>query len=261
MRWRPGMDPEAPRLADGGTGSPSLRGRRGDILGAGLESDERHLQCVVPMGEFEDSSPKPVRAPSNSYGLGLCGTERIRRIRWRFRHQLGNLAKVVERLPPARHLPLSSKMQPEIRRFVDRAVVATDPPVLRQRPATLTFGFLLYVWQRRTLSRHHRLARSISRVYLVPRTRNLCAFAHRHGGKDAAEHGSSWTAWARRFATCTPRGRPRLPGHDLLCFQTGRGREGRADFARMGHFSPSSLRSRLRDRRHVACEDGTPQPP
>ena len=78
------------RRRDGpGSGTPrrrrhrrrGLRGRRGNVPGARRESDERHLQFVLPMGEFQDAGTEPIRAPSDPDDLGLRGTQRVRECR------------------------------------------------------------------------------------------------------------------------------------------------------------------------------------
>ena len=178
-----GMDPEAPGLADGGTGAQAYADAVATYLGLGLSrmSDICNASCrwessktqvrnlfgrqAIPM-VWDYAEPNIFSESAGDFGVSL-----------------GNLVKVVER-------QISSVPSAVIQRdaagdtlLLDGAVVATDPPYY-DNVGYADLSDFFYVWQRRTL---RDIWPDLYRRVLVPKGRELVATPHRHGGRDAAE--------------------------------------------------------------------------
>ena len=178
-----GMDPDAPRLANGGTGAQAYADAVATYLGLGLSrlSDICNASCrwessktqvrnlfgrqAIPM-VWDYAEPNVFAESAGDFGISL-----------------GNLTKVVERL--ALNAP-SGVIQQDAAgdtSLVTKAMIATDPPYYDNVPYADISDFF-YVWQRRTL---RAIWPDLFRRVLTPKDEELVAFAYRHGGKRAAE--------------------------------------------------------------------------
>ncbi len=178
-----GMDPEAPRLADGGTGAQAYADAVATYLGLGVSrmSDICNSSCrwessktqvrnlfgrqAIPM-VWDYAEPNVFANAAGDFGISL-----------------GNLAKVVERhvssVPSAVIQQDAAGETP----LLHHAVVATDPPYY-DNIGYADLSDFFYVWQRRTL---RDVWPGLYRRILVPKDEELVATPYRHGGKDAAE--------------------------------------------------------------------------
>jgi len=178
-----GMDPEAPRLADGGTGAQAYADAVATYLGLGVSrmSDICNSSCrwessktqvrnlfgrqAIPM-VWDYAEPNVFANAAGDFGISL-----------------GNLAKVVERhvssVPSAVIQQDAAGETP----LLYHAVVATDPPYY-DNIGYADLSDFFYVWQRRTL---RDVWPGLYRRVLVPKDEELVATPYRHGGKDAAE--------------------------------------------------------------------------
>ncbi len=178
-----GMDREAPRLSDGGTGAHAYADAVATYLGLGVSrmSDICNSSCrwessktqvrnlfgrqAIPM-VWDYAEPNVFANAAGDFGISL-----------------GNLAKVVERhvssVPSAVIQQDAAGETP----LLNRAVVATDPPYY-DNIGYADLSDFFYVWQRRTL---RDIWPGLYRRILVPKDEELVATPYRHGGKDAAE--------------------------------------------------------------------------
>ena len=179
-----GMDADAPRLADGGTGAQAYADAVATYLGLGGTrlADMCSSLCgwhsgrdtirntfgrqALPMvWDFAEGNPF-----SESTGSWVSAIDWIQR--------------AVARSPVAN--TQSSVMQQdaaEKTRLGDGAIVATDPPYY-DNIGYADLSDFFYVWLRRSL---HKAWPELFRRVLVPKDEELVATPYRHGGKRAAE--------------------------------------------------------------------------
>lgn len=178
-----GLDTEAARLADGGTGAEAYADAVATYLGLGVSrmSDICNSSCrwersktqvrnlfgrqAIPM-VWDYAEPNVFANAAGDFGISL-----------------GNLVKVVERLvssAPSAVIQLDAAGDTPL---LDRAVVATDPPYY-DNIGYADLSDFFYVWHRRTL---RDVWPDLYRRVLVPKDKELVATPYRHGGKDAAE--------------------------------------------------------------------------
>ena len=178
-----GMDPEAPGLADGGTGAQAYADAVATYLGLGLsrmsdicntscgwessKTQVRHLflRQAIPM-VWDYAEPNVFSESAGDFGVSL-----------------GSLIKVVERLPSSAPAAVIQQDAAGDTPLLDGAVVVTDPPYY-DNVGYADLSDFFYVWQRRTL---RDVWPDLYRRVLVPKGRELVAMPHRHGGRDAAE--------------------------------------------------------------------------
>ena len=178
-----GMDPEAPRLADGGTGAEAYADAVATYLGLGVSrmSDICNSSCrwessktqvrnlfgrqAIPM-VWDYAEPNVFANAAGDFGISL-----------------GNLAKVVDRHTSSASSAVIQQDAAGDTALLDRAVVATDPPYY-DNIGYADLSDFFYVWHRRTL---RDVWPDLYRRVLVPKDEELVATPYRHGGKDAAE--------------------------------------------------------------------------
>ena len=182
-----GLDPEAPRLADGGTGAEAYADAVATYLGLALDRSIDRGSTVCSW----DSSPK-MEALRNTFARqGIPMT-------WDyaegnpFSRSSGNWTKNIDWVrkaipsPKGSPQPLVAVIQLDAAgdtALPDRAMVATDPPYY-DNIGYADLSDFFYVWQRRTL---RDIWPELFRRILVPKDQELVATAYRHGGKDAAQ--------------------------------------------------------------------------
>ncbi len=179
-----GMDPGAPRLADGGTGAQAYADAVATYLGLAIDkaADYWSSNCswhssrqvirnafarqAIPMiWDYAETNPF-----SDSTGNWISGINWIRKV-------VGSSPTVSQRAAviqqdAARDTPL-----------LYRAVVATDPPYY-DNIGYADLSDFFYIWQRRTL---RDIWPGLYRRVQVPKDEELVATPYRHGGKEAAE--------------------------------------------------------------------------
>ena len=178
-----GLDPEAPRLADGGTGAQAYADAVATYLGLGLSrlSDICNALCrwessktqvrnlfgrqAIPM-IWDYAEPNVFAESAGDFGISL-----------------GNLAKVVERSASSAPSVVIQQDAAGNTSLVEEAIIATDPPYY-DNIGYADLSDFFYVWQRRTL---RDIWPDLFRRVLVPKDEELVASPYRHGGKDAAE--------------------------------------------------------------------------
>ena len=179
-----GMDADAPRLADGGTGAHAYADAVATYLGLGLSrlSDICNALCrwessktqvrnlfgrqAIPM-VWDFAEPNVFSEAAGDYGTSV-----------------GNLLKAVGTLPRNR-APAAVVKQDAAgeTNLIEDAIVATDPPYY-DNIGYADLSDFFYVWQRRTL---RDVWPDLFRRVLVSKDEELVATPYRHGGKDAAE--------------------------------------------------------------------------
>ena len=179
-----GMDAEAPRLADGGSGARAYADAVMTYLGlsVGKLTNRSSNLCV-----WNKSSPQVDTAFSDQtlpMSWDFCEANVLSNSSGNFVGQVGYLAKVIE-------VTTSTEAQAGVIQqdaagdtpLLDRAVVATDPPYY-DNIAYADCSDFFYVWHRRTL---RDVWPDLYRRVLAPKSEELVATPYRHGGKDAAE--------------------------------------------------------------------------
>ena len=179
-----GMDPDAPRLSDGGTGAQAYADAVATYLGLCVSRQANRSSNL----NFWDPGGANVQQVFARQALSMvwdfCEANPFSDSSGSFVGQVGYLAKVVE-------MATSTEAQAAVIQqdaagdtpLLDRAVVATDPPYYDNIPYADISDFF-YGWQRRTL---REVWPDLFRRVLTPKDEELVAFAYRHGGKDAAE--------------------------------------------------------------------------
>ena len=179
-----GMDADAPRLADGGTGAHAYADAIATYLGLGVGRAVDYWsgnatwvssgafirntfarQAIPMVWDYAETNPF-----SESTGNWIACLD------W--------ISKVVGSSPSAG--TQSSIIQQDAAsdtRLVDTAAIATDPPYY-DNIGYADLSDFFYVWQRRTL---HDVWPDLFRRVLVPKDEELVATPYRHGGKVAAE--------------------------------------------------------------------------
>ena len=178
-----GMDPDAPRLADGGTGAQAYADAVATYLGLGLSrlSDICNTSCrwessktqvrnlfgrqAIPM-VWDYAEPNVFAESAGDFGISL-----------------GNLTKVVERLAPNAPSGVIQQDAAGDTSLAEEAIVTTDPPYY-DNIGYADLSDFFYVWQRRTL---RDVWPDLFRRVLVPKDEELVATPYRHAGKKAAE--------------------------------------------------------------------------
>ena len=178
------MDPDTPRLADGGTGAEAYADAVATYLGLCVSKQANRSSNL----NFWDPGGAKVQQVFARQALPMvwdfCEANPFSSSSGNFVGQVGYLAKVVE-------VATSIETQAAVIQqdaagdtsLVDKAMVATDPPYYDNVPYADISDFF-YVWHRRTL---RDIWPDLFRRLLTPKGEELVAFAYRHGGKDLAE--------------------------------------------------------------------------
>jgi len=179
-----GMDPEAPRLADGGTGAQAYADAVATYLGLclGKLTNRNSNLCV-----WNKSSPQVDTAFTDQalpMSWDFCEANPLSDSSGNFVGQLGYLARVVEvaTSTEAAAAVIQQDAAGETP-LLYRAVVATDPPYY-DNIGYADLSDFFYLWHRRTL-RH--VWPALYRRVMAPKDEELVATPYRHGGKEAAE--------------------------------------------------------------------------
>ena len=181
-----GMDPEAPRLAEGGTGAQAYADAVATYLGLALDRSIDRGSTICSW----DSSPK-MQALRNTFARQALP------MTWDFAEgnpfsqSSGNVMNNINWVSKTVASSLAASSQVAIIQqdaagdtpLLDRAVVATDPPYY-DNIGYADLSDFFYVWQRRTL---RDVWPDLFRRVLVPKDEELVATPYRHGGRDAAE--------------------------------------------------------------------------
>ena len=180
-----GMDPEAPRLANGGTGAEAYADTVATYLGLAVGRATDYWSCNatwVNGGEFIRNTFARQAIPmiwdyseSNPFS-SASGNWASTALEW--------IGRVVERLAatmtPAAVIEQDAAGDTPL---LNRAMVATDPPYY-DNIGYADLSDFFYVWHRRTLGD---IWPGFYRRVLVPKDEELVATPYRHGGKQAAE--------------------------------------------------------------------------
>ncbi len=179
-----GMDPKAPRLADGGDGGEAYADAVATYLGLCVSRQANRCSNL----NFWDPGGAKVQQVFARQALAMvwdfCEANPFSDSSGNFVGQVGYLAKVVEAgvSIPAHAAVIQQDAAGETP-LLDRAVVATDPPYY-DNIGYADLSDFFYVWHRRTL---RNVWPDLYRRVLVPKEEELVATPYRHGGKEAAE--------------------------------------------------------------------------
>ena len=179
-----GMDPEAPCLADGGTGATAYADAVATYLALCVSRQANRCSSL----NFWDPGGAKVQQVFARQALPMvwdfCEANPFSSSSGNFVGQVSYLAKVVEAgaSTPARAAVIQHNAAGATP-LLDKAMVATDPPYYDNVPYADISDFF-YVWLRRILPR---IWPDLFRRLLTPKDEELVAFAYRHGGKRAAE--------------------------------------------------------------------------
>ena len=179
-----GMDPEAPRLADGGTGADAYADAVATYLGLCVSRQANRCSNL----NFWDPGGAKVQQVFARQALPMvwdfCEANPFSDSSGNFVGQVGYLAKVVEAGAsiPARAAVIQQDAAGDTS-LLAKAMVATDPPYY-DNIGYADLSDFFYVWLRRTL---RAIWPDLFRRVLVPKDEELVATPYRHGGKDAAE--------------------------------------------------------------------------
>ena len=179
-----GMDPEAQRLADGGTGAEAYADAVATYLGLVIGRQANRLSNL----NFWDPGGANVQQVFARQRLPMvwdfCEANPFSDSSGNFVGQGRYLAKVLE-------VAASTEAQGAVIQqdaagetpLLDRAVVATDPPYY-DNIGYADLSDFFYVWHRRTL---RNVWPDLYRRVLAPKEEELVATPYRHGSKEAAE--------------------------------------------------------------------------
>ena len=177
-----GMDADAPRLADGGTGAQAYADAVTTYLGLAISNLADRNSSLVSWA----SGREHVRNTFGRQALPMV---------WDFSEVnvfsdssgcfIGGIHKISEAVSSLRTETVAQIFDTDIcgQMNVKRAVVATDPPYY-DNIGYADLSDFFYVWQRRTVGA---VWPELFRRVLVPKDKELVATPYRHGGKDAAE--------------------------------------------------------------------------
>ena len=181
-----GMDADAPRLADGGTGSQAYADAVATYLGLALDRSADRGSTICSW----DSSPK-MEALRNTYSrqaipmtwdfaegnpFSKSSGSWTNNVEWVWKGVAlspvgATLAAIIEQ-----HAASETQLSRD-------AIIATDPPYY-DNIGYADLSDFFYVWQRRTL---RGIWPDLFRRVLAPKDEELVATPYRHGGKDEAE--------------------------------------------------------------------------
>ena len=194
-----GMDPEAPRLADGGTGAEAYADAVATYLGLCVSRQANRCSNL----NFWDPGGANVQQVFARQALPMvwdfCEANPFSDSSGNFVGQVGYLAKVVEAGAsiPARVAVIQQDAAGDTS-LLAKAMVATDPPYY-DNIGYADLSDFFYVWLRRTL---RAIWPDLSAACWCPRTRSLWQLPIATAAKTPPSS-SSWRAWVRRCATCT----------------------------------------------------------
>ena len=252
-----GMEPEAPRLADGGTGAEAYADAVATYLGLALDRSIDRGSTVCSW----DSSPK-MEALRNTFSRQALPMTWDYAEGNPFSQSSGNWMKNIDwvrKAIPSRKRephPIAAVIQQDAAgetRLLDRAVVATDPPYY-DNIGYADLSDFFYVWQRRTL---RKFWPGLYRRVLVPKDEELVATRYRHGRQErrrAVFHG--------RYGPSASQYAPRrvwseFPATLYYAFKQAEVAKEGLTSAGMGYVpSGNAFDAGYVDRRHVANQDG-----
>ena len=177
-----GMDADAPRIADGGTGAQAYADAVATYLGLAISNVADRNSSLVSWA----SGREHVRNTFGRQALPMV---------WDFSEVnvfsdasgcfIGGVHKIAEAVSCLRTETIGQIVDTDIcsQLGVKDAVIATDPPYY-DNIGYADLSDFFYVWQRRTVSA---IWPELFRRVLVPKDKELVATQYRHGGKDAAE--------------------------------------------------------------------------
>ena len=179
-----GLDPEAPLLADGGTGAEAYADAVASYLGLCVSRQVNRLSNL----NFWDPGGANVQQVFARQALPMvwdfCEANPFSSSSGNFVGQVGYLAKVVEVATSTdAQAAVIQQDAAGVTPLLDNAVVATDPPYY-DNIGYADLSDFFYVWQRKTL---RNIWPDLYRRVLVPKGEELVATPYRHGGKEAAE--------------------------------------------------------------------------
>ena len=179
-----GMDADAPRLADGGTGAQAYADAVATYLGLCVSRQANRSSNL----NFWDPGGANVQQVFARQALPMvwdfCEANPFSRSSGNFVGQADYLANVVAAAPSA--TAQAAVIQQDAAGetpLARRAVIATDPPYY-DNIGYADLSDFFYVWQRHAL---RDVWPDLFRRVLVPKDEELVATPYRHGGRDAAE--------------------------------------------------------------------------
>ena len=179
-----GMDPEAPRLADGGTGAEAYADAVATYLGLVIGRQANRLSGLTFWNSIGQKIEQTFARQALPMVWDFCEANPFSGSTGNFVGQMEYLAKAVE-VGTATDAQAAVIQQDAAARtpLLGEAAVATDPPYY-DNIGYADLSDFFYVWQRRTL---RDIWPDLYRRVLVPKDQELVATSYRHGGKDAAE--------------------------------------------------------------------------
>ena len=179
-----GMDADAPRLVNGGTGAQAYADAVATNLGLCVSKQANRSSNL----SFWHSGRETVEQVFARQVLPMvwdyCEGNPFSDSSGNFVGQVDYLANVVSASPSAENqVAIIQQDAAGDTLLLSESMIATDPPYYDNVPYADISDFF-YVWLRRTL---HDVWPDLFRRILTPKDEELVAFAYRHGSKDAAE--------------------------------------------------------------------------
>ena len=179
-----GMDADAPRLSEGGTGAQAYADAVATYLGLCVSRQANRCSSLT----FWDPGAANVQQVFARQALPMvwdfCEANPFSDSSGNFVGQVGYLAKVVSNSPTtSAHGAVIQQDAASDSSLASGTAIATDPPYF-DNIGYADLSDFFYVWQRRAM---HEVWPDLFRRVLAPKDEELVATPYRHGGKVAAE--------------------------------------------------------------------------
>ena len=179
-----GMDADAPRLADGGTGAQAYADAVATYLGFALDKMADRGSSLCTWFTERDSTRNTLARQALPMTWDFAELNSLLHGTGSF---LGACIWTAESVESSPRLPVQASVVQQDAAgdtsYVDGTVIATDPPYY-DNIGYADLSDFFYVWQRRTL---RDVWPDLFRRVLAPKDEELVATPYRHGGKGAAE--------------------------------------------------------------------------
>ena len=178
------MDPDTPRLADGGTGAEAYADAVATYLGLCVSKQANRLSNLSFWHTGRATVEQVFARQALPMVWDFCEANPFSSSSGNFVGQVGYLANVVGASPSmAIQTAVIQQDAAGDTLLAQEAMIATDPPYY-DNIAYADLSDFFYVWQRRTL---RDIWPDLFRRVLVPKDEELVATPYRHGGTEAAE--------------------------------------------------------------------------
>ena len=191
-----GMDADATRLDDGGTGAQAYADAVATYLGLAVDRSIDRGSTICSWDSGASESKSSTGSPARSAAIRNTFSRQAIPMVWDFAESnplsqsVANfldacnwIAKVLERISNRSYGNIVQRDAAAAFVSVEHSLICTDPPYY-DNIGYADLSDFFYVWQRRTL---HDVWPDLFRRVLSPKDNELVATPYRHGGKEAAE--------------------------------------------------------------------------